>query len=169
LLERLLLPAGVSSSILRLLAAKALRAFADGYMAVLLPAYLLALGFGTLQVGILSTATLLGSAFATLAVGAWGHRLQPRRLLPGAALLMLATGLLFASFSTFWPLLLIAFVGTSACSCRSNMRGSPSPARAPREPPCLPVTRCWAPCSRHSAHWLRAPRNGWPPPGESDN
>ena len=49
LLERLLLPAGVSSSILRLLAAKALRAFADGYMAVLLPAYLLALGFGTLD------------------------------------------------------------------------------------------------------------------------
>lgn len=112
LLERLLLPAGVNGAILRLLAAKALRAFADGYMAVLLPAYLLALGFGTLQVGILSTATLLGSAFATLAVGAWGHRLQPRRLLPGAALLMLATGLLFASFSTFWPLLLIAFVGT---------------------------------------------------------
>jgi MFS family permease len=112
LLERLLLPAGVNGAILRLLAAKALRAFADGYMAVLLPAYLLALGFGTLQVGILSTATLLGSAFATLAVGAWGHRLQPRRLLPGAALLMLATGLLFASFSTFWPLLLIAFAGT---------------------------------------------------------
>ena len=56
------------------LAARALRAFADGYIAVLLPAYLLALGFGTLEVGLLSTATLLGSALATLAVGAWGHR-----------------------------------------------------------------------------------------------
>ncbi|WP_395402200.1 MFS transporter [Pseudoduganella sp. UC29_106] len=111
-LERLLLPAGVDGAVIRLLAAKALRAFADGYMAVLLPAYLLGLGFGTLEVGILSTATLLGSALATLAVGAWGHQLQPRRLLPGAALLMLVTGLLFASFSTFWPLLLIAFAGT---------------------------------------------------------
>jgi len=91
---------------------KALRAFADGYVAVLLPAYLLALGFGTLDVGILSTATLLGSALATLAVGAWGHRFHHRRLLLGAALLMLGTGLSFACLSAFWPLLLVAFVGT---------------------------------------------------------
>lgn len=112
MIERLLLPDGVDRAVLRLLASKSLRAFADGYIAVLLPAYLLALGFGTLEVGILSTATLLGSALATLAVGAWGHRFQPRRLLPGAALLMLVTGLLFASFATFWPLLLIAFAGT---------------------------------------------------------
>ena len=44
------------------LAARALRAFADGFIAVVLPAYLLALGIGTLEVGFLSTATLLGSA-----------------------------------------------------------------------------------------------------------
>ncbi|WP_286164408.1 MFS transporter [Azoarcus sp. DN11] len=97
---------------LPLLTGKALRAFADGYMALLLPAYLLALGFGTLDVGILSTATLLGSAFATLAVGSWGHRFDHRHLLLGAALLMLGTGLSFATFSAFWPLLLVAFVGT---------------------------------------------------------
>lgn len=107
-----LLPAGTERSVLPLLAGKALRAFADGYVAVLLPAYLLALGFGTLEVGLLSSATLLGSALATLAVGAWGHRFHHRRLLLGAALLMLATGLAFACLSAFWPLLLIAFVGT---------------------------------------------------------
>lgn len=109
---RWLLPEGVDRDVLPLLVAKALRAFADGYVAVLLPAYLLALGFGTLDVGILSTSTLLGSAFATLAVGAWGHRFQRRHLLLGAALLMLGTGLSFAFFSAFWPLLLVAFVGT---------------------------------------------------------
>ena len=49
------------------LTARALRAFADGFVAVLLPAYLLALGHGQFQVGLLSTATLFGSAFATLA------------------------------------------------------------------------------------------------------
>ena len=43
-----------------LLVARALRAFADGYMAVLLPAYLLALGMGTLEVGVIATATMLG-------------------------------------------------------------------------------------------------------------
>lgn len=112
MIERWLLPAGTDRVVLPLLVGKALRAFADGYMAVLLPAYLLALGFGTLDVGLLSTATLLGSALATLAVGAWGHRFHHRRLLLGAALLMLGTGLSFASLSGFWPLLLVAFVGT---------------------------------------------------------
>ncbi|MDE2628447.1 MAG: MFS transporter, partial [Burkholderiales bacterium] len=56
--------------------------------------------------------TMLGSAFATLAVGAWGHRFPGRRLLMGAALLMAATGLGFAALASFWPLLLVAFVGT---------------------------------------------------------
>ena len=110
--RRWLLPAGVDERVLPLLIGRALRAFADGYVAILLPAYLLALGLGTLAVGVLSTATLLGSALATLAVGAWGHRIAPRRLLLGAALLMLVTGLLFALQTSFWPLLLIAFVGT---------------------------------------------------------
>ena len=112
MIRRLLLPDGVDNSALPLLVGRALRAFADGYVAVLLPAYLLALGFGTLEVGILSTATLLGSAFATLAIGAWGHRFHHRRLLLGAALLMMVTGFAFAVQTAFWPLLLIAFVGT---------------------------------------------------------
>src|SRR5438093_6247512 len=95
----------------RVLAARALPAFADGFIAVLLPAYLLALGHGQLEVGFLSTATLFGSALATLAVGRWGHRFSLRRLLLGAALLMLATGLGFAALSALWPLLLVAFMG----------------------------------------------------------
>jgi MFS family permease len=108
----MILPAGAAPTARPLLAGRALRAFADGYVAVLLPAYLLALGFGTWEVGLLSTATLLGSAFATLAVGAWGHRISQRRLLLAAALLMAGTGAGFAGSSDFWPLLLIAFVGT---------------------------------------------------------
>ena len=75
---RLLLPPGVAADALRLLLARALRAFVDGCVAVLLPAYLLALGLGTFEVGLVATATLLGSALATLAVGAWGHRCATR-------------------------------------------------------------------------------------------
>lgn len=93
------------------LAARALRAFADGFVAVLLPAYLLVLGHGELAVGMLSTATLLGSAIATLAVGRWGHRFALRRLLLAAAALMMATGLGFASLTSLWPLVLVAFMG----------------------------------------------------------
>ncbi len=112
MIGRLLLPPGAHSSALPLLLARALRAFADGYVAVLLPAYLLALGFGPWEVGVLATATLLGSACATLAVGAWGHRVHHHRLIAGAAALMAATGFAFGMASTFWPLLVIAFVGT---------------------------------------------------------
>jgi MFS family permease len=107
-----LLPGGVDPAALPLLAARGLRAFGDGYMAVLLPAYLLSIGLGTLEVGIVSTATMLGSALATLAVGAWGYRFAGGRLLRGAALLMAATGLGFAGLTSFWPLLVVALVGT---------------------------------------------------------
>ena len=79
---------------------------------MLLPAYLLALGLGEFEVGVLGTVTLAGSALATLAVGAWGHRVAPRTLLLGAALLMTVTGLGFATVAAFVPLLVIAFVGT---------------------------------------------------------
>lgn len=94
-----------------ILAARALRAFADGFVAVLLPAYLLALGHGQVEVGVLSTVTLFGSAFATLAVGQWGLRYPLRRLMAAAAVLMVVTGLGFATFSALWPLLIVAFFG----------------------------------------------------------
>ena len=92
--------------------ARALRAFADGFVAVLLPAYLLALGLGQFDVGLLSTVTLFGSALATLAVGRWGHRVSVRHLLIAASLLMACTGAAFASFSSLWPLMIVALVGT---------------------------------------------------------
>jgi len=94
------------------LTARGLRAFADGYVAVLLPAYLLELGFGQLEVGFLSTTTLLGSAIATLAVGGVGNRWPRRTLLSLAAALMFATGIGFAGSSHWWPLLVVAFFGT---------------------------------------------------------
>src|SRR4051812_47101366 len=101
------------SRVLRLvLAARALRAFADGCLSVVLPAYLLALGHGELAIGLIGTATLFGSACATLAIGRWGHRFAIRRLMLGAAALMAFTGLAFAGLSSLWPLLLVGFVGT---------------------------------------------------------
>jgi MFS family permease len=106
------MPAGVAEEAFPLLAARALRGFADGYVAVLLPAYLLALGLDQLDVGYLSTATLAGSALAVLAVGVVGHRWPTQRLLLFAALLMAITGFSFASISSFWPLLIVAFIGT---------------------------------------------------------
>ena len=96
----LILPAGVARDIAPVFAARALRGFADGFVAVLLPVYLLALGLSAIEVGAIATATLLGSALATLAVGASGHRWTGRGLLLAAAVLMAATGFGFAG--VFW-------------------------------------------------------------------
>ena len=108
----MILPARAAPEARLLLVGRALRACADGYVAVLLLAYLLALGLGTWEVCVISTATLLGSALLTLMLGARGHRFDHRALLLAAALLMAATGLAFAGLSSFWPLLFVAFVGT---------------------------------------------------------
>ena len=114
----MLLPASAAPEARLLLLGRGLRAFTDGFVAILLPVYLLALGLGKWEVGLISSATLLGSALATLAVGHWGHRFTQRRLLLAAAGLMTATGLLLAGLGgmdgigAFWPLLIVAFVGT---------------------------------------------------------
>lgn len=96
----------------RLLIAKGLRAFGDGYVSLLLPVYLLDLGLAPLQVGIIATATLLGSGLFTLLVGLHAHRYPYRALLLAATLLMAGTGLGFALVTDFWPLLIVAFAGT---------------------------------------------------------
>ncbi|HEX7061932.1 MAG TPA: MFS transporter [Woeseiaceae bacterium] len=95
-----------------LLAARALRDFGDGFVAVLLPAWLLALGFTPLEVGVIATVSLLGSAFLTVGAGLLGARYDHRQLLLAAASLMLATGVAFAAVHDYALLLVVAFAGT---------------------------------------------------------
>jgi MFS family permease len=95
-----------------LFSARALRDFGDGFIAVLLPVYLTALGFTAFQVGIIATAALLGSALITLGVGLLGARYDHRRLLLAAAGLMVATGVAFAFLHDYALLLVVAFAGT---------------------------------------------------------
>ena len=101
-----------ASSLRALLAARALRAFGDGFVSLLLPVYLLALGLSPFEVGVIATATLLGSGALTLVVGLYAGRYRFRTLLLAAATLMAATGATMAFVTGFWPLLLIAVVGT---------------------------------------------------------
>jgi MFS family permease len=96
----------------RVLCARSLRAFGDGYVAILLPVHLTFLGFDAIAVGVISTATLLGSALLTLGLGFVAHRVHRRSALLTASIMMAATGFCFATAEDFWPLVLIAFVGT---------------------------------------------------------
>jgi MFS family permease len=108
----MLFPPSATPDARRLVAARALRGFADGLVSVLLASHLAAIGLSAAQVGAVVTATLLGSAALTLAVGLGGRRLPERSVLLAASLLMFATGLAFAGVSAFPLLLLVAFVGT---------------------------------------------------------
>lgn len=96
----------------RLLLVRGLRAFADGFVSLLLPVYLGVLGMSPLQVGVIVTGTLLGSGLLTLWVGLRAYRHDYRTLLLLATALMAATGAGFAVLADFWPLLVVAFVGT---------------------------------------------------------
>jgi MFS family permease len=92
--------------------ARALRDFGDGFVAVLLPVYLTAIGLGAFEVGLVSTLALFGSALMTLGIGAIGARVDQRSLLIAASGLMTATGLAFAVSESYGLILLVAFMGT---------------------------------------------------------
>ncbi|HUG98055.1 MAG TPA: MFS transporter [Gammaproteobacteria bacterium] len=92
--------------------ARGLRDFGDGFIAIVLPVYLIALGHSAFDVGVIASLALGGSALLTLAVGLLGARHDVRRLLLAAAALMTGTGVAYAATSEYAVLLLVAFVGT---------------------------------------------------------
>ena len=101
-----------ASLIALLYAARGLRGFGDGFAIIILPAYLTALGYGAVAVGIVATASLLGTAMLTLMVGWFAPRHDLRALLIFGAMLMAATGLAFPGAEHFVMILLVAFIGT---------------------------------------------------------
>ena len=71
----------------RILVARGLRAFGDGFVALLLPIYLVDLGLSSLAVGAIVASTLIGTALLTLWIGWIANRHARRRLLLAAAIL----------------------------------------------------------------------------------
>ena len=106
------MPAEASHDATVLVRARAIRAFGDGYVAVLLPVYLTTLDYSSFEVGAMATSSLIGSSMLTLLVGLVAYRMKRRSVLIYATLLMAFTGIAFSTFDQFWPLLMVAFVGT---------------------------------------------------------
>ena len=100
------------SDIRILYAARGVRGFGDGFAIIILPAYLSAIGFDSVQIGFVAAASLLGTALLTLAIGFIAPRHDLRNLLLGGALLMACTGLAFPNFEHIALIVLVAFVGT---------------------------------------------------------
>jgi MFS family permease len=92
--------------------ARGLRGFGDGFAIIILPAYMTALGYGATAVGIVATASLLGTALLTLIVGWIAPRYDLRWLLILGAVLMAATGLAFPQVEHLLLMASVAFIGT---------------------------------------------------------
>ena len=123
--------------------ARALRDFGDGFIAILLPVYLTALGFSAFDVGVVATLALFGSALLTLAAGFLAARYDVRVLLLWTSALMIASGLAYAAANDYAVLLIVAFVGTI------NPSGGSTSVFVPLEHTVLsgavqPARRTWA-------------------------
>jgi MFS family permease len=99
------------SDIRLLLVARGIRGFGDGFAAIVLPAYLVAIGFGTVEIGVVAAASLLGSALLTLGVGVVAPRYELRHLLIAGAVLMAATGVML-NVEDLLLIVVVAFIGT---------------------------------------------------------
>lgn len=95
-----------------LLLCRALRAFAYGFLSVILAIYLKLIGFQELEIGIILTATLVGSALFTFLVSIYADRLGRKSILIMLGGLMVASGIIFASTTNYALLLIAALVGT---------------------------------------------------------
>ena len=123
--------------------ARALRDFGDGFVAILLPVYLTALGLSAFDVGLVATLALFGSALLTLAAGFLAARYDVRALLLATSGLMIASGLAYAAANDYAVLLIVAFVGTI------NPSGGSTSVFVPLEHTVLsgavePARRTWA-------------------------
>ena len=102
----------IRTDIALLYVARGVRGLGDGFAIIILPAYLSAIGFNSGQIGLIVSASLLGTALLTLAVGFIAPRHDLRNFLLGGAILMACTGLAFPSFELFAVIAIVAFVGT---------------------------------------------------------
>jgi MFS family permease len=102
----------IRSDIALLYAARGVRGFGDGFAIIILPAYLTAIGYDPAEIGLVATASLMGTALLTLAIGTIAARHDLRALLLAGAFLMACTGLAFPNVEQFVFVALVAFVGT---------------------------------------------------------
>ena len=119
----------------RLISTRGLRGYADGLVAASLAGYLGdQLGYSATRIGVIVTGMLLGSAVLTMFTGTWGWRFERRLLLRAGALLMVITGLVFFTSTSFPLLLAFGVIGTM------NPSGSDVSVVQPIEQSLLPLT-----------------------------
>lgn len=94
-----------------LFATRFIRLFAYGSVSVVLVFYLVDIGLTAPQTGMLLTLTLAGDTIVSLFLTTQADRIGRRRTLLAGAVLMVFAGLVFASTTVLWLLVLAATVG----------------------------------------------------------
>ncbi|MEX0826206.1 MAG: MFS transporter [Acidimicrobiia bacterium] len=100
-----------SSDTRKILAAQALRAFAYGFGAVLLGSILASRGLGPVGVGIVLGSVLAGAMIGQIAVARFSEVWGRRRMYVALYVALAVAGLVFASGSPTWALVLVSLTG----------------------------------------------------------
>ena len=87
------------------------RLFAFGGSTLILVSYLSALGISKIQIGLFMTLTLVGDVFISLILTLFADALGRKAILALGALLMSASGMIFALNGNYWVLLAAAIFG----------------------------------------------------------
>jgi MFS family permease len=117
-----------------LLAAKAIRTFAYGFLSVILAIYLKLIGFDDLYIGLILTATLVNSVIFTLIASFYADRIGRRKILIVYAALMSLSGVIFFVTTNYIALIVSALIGTI------NVTGTETGAFLSIEQAALPQT-----------------------------
>jgi MFS family permease len=117
-----------------LLAAKGIRAFAYGFLSVILAIYLKLIGFNDLYIGLVLTATLVNSVIFTLIASFYADRIGRRKILIVYAALMSLSGVIFFVTTNYIALIVSALIGTI------NVTGTETGAFLSIEQAALPQT-----------------------------
>src|SRR5215469_1866596 len=111
---------GLTGDARLLVAGQGVRAAGYGFTAVLLGALLAARGFSHLQVGVVLTALIAGTALASLAVGRFGDRFGRRRSYAVFFCGVAVAGMVVAAGAPLWVLLVVALTGTLSTDVVDN-------------------------------------------------
>jgi MFS family permease len=119
--ERMMPPRpGLTGDARLLVAGQGVRAAGYGFTAVLLGALLAARGFTSVQVGVVLTALIAGTALASLAVGRFSDRFGRRRSYAVFFGGIAVAGVVVAAGAPLWLLLVVALTGTLSTDVVDN-------------------------------------------------
>ncbi|MDQ3806912.1 MAG: MFS transporter [Thermoproteota archaeon] len=117
-----------------IIAARIVRAFAYGFLSIVLAIYLKLIGLNDVVIGLILTATLINSVLFTLLASFYADRIGRRKMLIVYAVLMSLSGAIFVATDNYVVLIIAALIGTI------NVTGSETGAFLSIEQALMPQT-----------------------------